>query len=62
MNGKRIYDLEGLSIAAQNRRSVVVPTWGGFMKPRPAVFVFNMIGSILIRMFASGMYIYEKEK
>jgi hypothetical protein len=62
MTGKRIWDLEGLRAAAEDRRAVVVPrspVWG---KPRPARFIYNMIASVVHRLLDNGMYIYEKEK
>ena len=64
MKGKRIWDLDGLKEAAIWRRAVVVPRagWTPWQKPKPATFMLNLTGSVLLRLFNVGMYIYEKEK
>ena len=31
-------------------------------KPIPAAFIINMAGSVLLKMFCSGLWIYEKEQ
>lgn len=59
---KKITNLDELHQAATDRRSVVIPNWGGFVRPKPAAFVLNQIGCVLHRMFLSGMYLYEKPK
>ena len=56
----RVYSLWDLKSLVSQKRSVVCPTWVGFMRPRPAAFVMNMTGDVLLRMFDDGMYVYEK--
>ena len=58
----RIRTLAKLQWAALNKKSVVCPkilNWG--TKPRPAAFVINLQGRILLRYFESGMYFYERK-
>ena len=57
-----ITNLEGLRAAALHRRAVVCPEWVGFVRPRPAAFVINMSGELLLRMFRSGMYLHIKRE
>lgn len=66
--GKQIKTLEGLRRAALDRKSVVVPRcaygrfgmpWG---KPKPAAFMINLSGHMLVHLFNTGMYIYKKEE
>jgi hypothetical protein len=58
---KQIFDLNDLYAAAHDRRAVVVPSHICFSKPRPAEFTINMAGSVLLRLFDAGMFVYEKE-
>lgn len=58
----RIKTLEQLQALAEQKRSVVVPDVYCWRRPRPAAFVINLAGSVLVRLFASGMYIYEKKQ
>ena len=58
---KQIKTLAELSAAARNRRSVVVPSWPCWSKPRPAGFLLNIQGGQLFRLFGDGMFIYEKK-
>lgn len=60
--GKKIHDLNELHKAALAKRSVVVPEYHGFGRPRPAVFVLNQQGAQLYRMFILGMYLWEPVK
>lgn len=66
--GKQIKTLEGLRRAALDRKSVIVPNaehvrfsppWN---KPKPAAFMINLSGHILVHLFGIGMYIYKKEE
>jgi len=61
MKPKQIKTLEELAQARAEKKSVHVPSshcWG----VRPAAFVMNQSGDVLLRMFQSGMFIYEKPK
>ena len=57
-----ITNLEELRWAALHHRAVVCPKSVGFVRPRPAAFVINMSGDILLRMFKSGMYLHMKRE
>ena len=53
--------LEYLVQARTDRKAVYVPgsyTWG---KPKPAAFMLNQPGDVLVRLLRAGMFIYEKE-
>ena len=55
----RINSLRALSVAAQSRRSVIVPGSRGWNMPRPAAFMIQLSGEILLRLLRMGMYIYQ---
>jgi len=56
--GKRITTLRQLQDAALTRRSVICPWSPCWNKPRPAAFVINLQGHVLVRMLERGMYLY----
>lgn len=56
-----VHSLRELHSLALGRRSVVVPSSRGFGKPRPAAFMINLPGMILLDLFQKGMYLYKKE-
>ncbi len=58
--GTRIYNLESLMSAVRLKRAVFVPKSVSWSKPRPAAFVINLQGFVLLQMFIAGLYIYEK--
>lgn len=66
--GKQIKTLEGLRRASLDRKSVIVPHAGHIRfgppwnKPKPAAFMINLSGHILVHLFSIGMYIYKKEE
>jgi hypothetical protein len=55
----KIESLEALEKAALERMAVVVPGYICWSKPRPAAFVINLSGLVLLRLLRSGMFIYE---
>ena len=57
-----ITNLEGLQWAVLRHRAVVCPKSVGFVRPRPAAFVINMSGDVLLRMFKLGMYLHPKRE
>jgi len=57
--GRQIKSLNDLKVAAQSKRSVIVPNWWG--KPRPAAFILCFQGGVLCNLFNEGMFLYEKE-
>lgn len=56
----RITNLDELKLMVDGKKSVVCPTSCGFCRPKPAAFIINLSGAILLRLFNTGMYIYEK--
>ena len=58
--GKRINNLRELSEARDQKRAVTVPKWMGF-RCTPAAFAMNLTGDVLLRMFESGMFVYERK-
>ncbi|NIA16412.1 MAG: hypothetical protein GWP08_20315 [Nitrospiraceae bacterium] len=62
MKKRRIIDLNALAYAAEDRRSLVCPTWRAWAKPKPAAFVFQLSAQLVRRMIRAGLYVYEKEK
>ncbi len=57
----RIHNLPDLQCAVLRKQAVIVPKDRCWDRPRPAAFVLNLSGAILIRLFQSGMFIYEKK-
>ena len=43
------------------KKAVYCPHFGNLKKQKPAAFMLNLAGSILRRMFNSGMYVYQKK-
>lgn len=58
--GKQIDGLFQLEEAAIAKRAVIVPKSNAWCEARPAVFMLNQIGSVLLSCFRSGMFIYIK--
>ncbi len=58
---ERINNLLALRIAVTNKRAVICPSSRCFRGPRPAAFMINLSGEILLRLFGGGMYIYKKK-
>lgn len=56
----RITTLEELGQAAQDRKAVICTDVHSFRKPTSASFVLGQHGTVLMRLFAAGLYIYEK--
>jgi hypothetical protein len=56
----KINSLYDLHDATLRKESIIVPHCPPWMKPCPAAFVMNLQGTVLLRLFKSGMYIYQK--
>lgn len=50
-----LYELESM---AKAKKAVVVPGSSGFEKPKPAAFIINLSGAVLLRLFRMGVYLY----
>ena len=60
--GSRIHNLYGLRAAVKMRMSVICkkPHDRSWLRPRPAAFMINLSGAILIHLFDNGMYLFKK--
>ena len=58
----KVSALDHLADLCYKKRSVVVPESGPWRKPRPAAFMINLPGAVLLRLFEMGMHVYEKEQ
>lgn len=60
MKGMQITSLEDLSAARDQKRAVSCHGWS--MGARPAAFVMNLSGEIILRMIRGGLFIHIPEK
>ena len=56
----RITTLKELRDLSNQHKSVYCPNTYAWRRPRPAAFMINLSGAILINLFESGMYEYVK--
>ena len=56
----QIKTLQALGRAANHRRSVICPAFRGLRRPKPAKFVLQMTGEMILRMLDKGLFLYEK--
>ena len=56
--GRQIYNLEDLMKAVKSKRAVVCPDSRSWAGPRPATFMINQQGGILLKLFKAGMYLF----
>ena len=59
--GEPVRTLEYLRYLALNRKAVYVPTHGAYRNPRPAAWIINLQGTVLVRLFEKGMFVYEPQ-
>jgi len=59
---RRIRTLAQLSQAAQEQRSVAIPSAHCFASPRPAAWVISMQARIVHSLIERGMYLYVSKK
>ncbi len=57
----KIETLVELEAAADARRAVTVPASQCWAKPKPARFVLNLNGAVILRLFRSGMFLHESK-
>jgi len=60
--GIQVTSLQLLKALSLSRKSVYVPTHGAYSNPRPAAWIINLQGAVLIRLFERGMFVYEPQK
>ena len=58
---KCITTLEELKQAADGKKAVFVPSMHCWEKPKPAAFLLELKGVVLIDLFKEGMFVYEKK-
>lgn len=58
---QKITTLQELYEAKEARRSVYTPNerFGPLVQRKPAAFVLNMSGTIILKLIKSGLYTYE---
>ena len=62
MKGKRIKTLWQLQRAAWDKKSVFCPESGSYCIPKPAAWVLNYSGTVLINLMLNRrLYIYKTE-
>ena len=59
--GQQIYSLEDLFGAMKEKKAIVTPALWLWRKPKPAAFIINLSGIIILDMITKGMFIYKKE-
>jgi len=59
---KQIKTLEGLSEAGIYRKAVFCPQSANFWKPKPASFILNLQGLMILNLIRKGMFIYEPKR
>ncbi len=55
----QVKTLEHLEILSAMGRAVVLPQPPCWSKPRPAAFVINLPGAVILRMILAGLFVYE---
>jgi len=58
----QITSLEDLRRARSAKRAVHVPHSFTWARPRPAAFMIQLSGEILLRLFHTGMFLYVPQK
>ena len=58
----KIENLKQLNRLVILRRSVFVPNSVVWNKPRPAAWMINLSGTVLLKLFDVGMFVYFKNK
>jgi hypothetical protein len=59
--GIRVNNVHALRDLALNRKSVYVPGSPLFRKHKPAAWIINLQGRILVGLFELGMFVYEPQ-
>jgi hypothetical protein len=54
-----IHTLQDLWVAGQRRQSVHIPGERGLGGPKPAAFVMNLTGQVIMRMIERGLRVYR---
>lgn len=62
MKGNMVLSLHGLHEYALQKRAVCSTVMQGLQNPKPAAFVMNFSGTLILRLINGGLYLYEKEE
>jgi hypothetical protein len=54
-----IHTLQDLWVAGQRRQSVHIPGGSGLEGPKPAAFIMNLTGHVIMRMIERGLRVYR---
>lgn len=60
--GKAVKTLRELKQLAVKRRSVVCPKLHAWSQRKPAAFIMNLQGEVILRLLNSGLYVYRKKE
>ena len=52
--------LAELALLSEAKRSVFCPRHAAWQRPRPAAWLIQLPGAMLMGIFAEGLYVYEK--
>jgi len=58
----QVVTLHGLEEARRHKRSVFCPDSQYLVKPRPAAWVINYPGSVVLHLIRRGLYVYIPKK
>ena len=58
--GPRVTTLAELALLSEAKRSVICLNHRAWDRPRPAAWMIQLPGAMLLGLFAAGMYVYEK--
>lgn len=58
--GPRVTTLAELALLSEAKRSVITPRDRSWKRPRPAAWIIQLPGAMLMGIFAAGLYVYEK--
>ena len=58
--GPRVTTLAELALLSEAKRSVICPKHPAWNRPRPAAWIIQLPGAMLLNMMECGMYVYEK--
>lgn len=55
----QVETLQDLNRLIVEKKSVYCPFYHAFKKPRPAAWMINLAGYLLLQLFQSGMFVYQ---
>ncbi len=58
--GNKVNTLQQLNRFAGKKKAVICPMLKSFNKPIPAVVILNMQGTLILRLFEIGLFVYKR--